>query len=318
MSEYDIVIVGGGMAGMSAALFSARLGRSTFVLTGSTFGGQMMSIEGIEDFPGFPDGVAGYDLCPNLQGQATDAGAKLAMDEAVRLETGGDEWIVATSRDELRARAVIFAAGSSFARLGVPGEDALTGSGLSHCASCDGPLFRDALVGVVGGGDSALQEALALTRYGCRVIVFHRESEPIAQEAYRARVAAHEQIELRPHTEVAEVLGDGRLSGVRVRQLAGGGTTDVELGGLFPCVGLAPRTELLTDLLDLDDDGRVATDASMRTALPGLLAAGDLRTDSARQAITAAGDGATAAFTADAWLTTGVWGAAVAAAADRA
>jgi thioredoxin reductase (NADPH) len=316
MSEHDVVIVGGGMAGMSAALFSARLGRSTFVLTGSTLGGQMMSIEGIEDFPGFPDGVAGYELCPGLQGQATGAGARLAMDEAVRLEAAGDDWIVGTGRDEYRARAVIFAAGSSFAALGVPGEEALTGRGVSHCASCDGPLFRDAVVGVVGGGDSALQEALALTAYGCRVIVFHREAEPTAQHAYRARAAAHENIELRPQTEVEEVLGEGRVGGVRIRELAEGGTSEVELGGLFPCVGLSPRTELLAELLDLDDEGRVVTDTSMRTVRPGLLAAGDLRADSARQAITAAGDGATAAFTADAYLTTGVWGAAVPAATD--
>lgn len=314
MSEHDVVIVGGGMAGISAALFSARLGRSTYVLMGSTFGGQMMSIEGIEDYPGFPDGVTGYELCPNLQGQATDAGAELGMDDAVGLEPVDDGWTVTTSGEEHRARAVIFATGSSFAHLGVPGEEALTGHGISHCASCDGPLFRDAVVGVIGGGDSALQEALALTNYGCRVLVFHRDAEPTAQHTYRSRAAEHERIELRPQTEVVEVLGEGRVSGVRVRDLTGGGTEDVELGGLFPCVGLEPRTALLADLLDLETGGFVRTDTSMRTIRSGLLAAGDIRADSARQAITAAGDGATAAFAADAYLRTGAWGAAVPAA----
>jgi thioredoxin reductase (NADPH) len=309
MGEHEVVIVGGGMAGMTAGLYAARLGRTTLVLTGSTFGGQMMSIEGIEDFPGFPGGLAGYELCPNLQEQASDAGAEVAMADAVRLERAGDGWVVATDRDEHAAGAVIFAAGSSYAALGVPGEDALLGSGISHCASCDGPLFRDATVGVVGGGDSALQEALALTGYGCEVVVLHRDAEPTAQRTYRARAEAHEHIELRPRTEVEEVLGDGKVSGVRVRDLDAGTSSELELRALFPCVGLVPRTGLLADLLDLDADGRVVTDTSMRTALPGLLAAGDLRADSARQAVTAAGDGATAAFAADAFLATGAWGA---------
>lgn len=307
MSEHDVVVAGGGVAGLSAAIFAARLGRSTVVLTGPTLGGQMMSIEGIEDFPGFPDPVSGYELCPALQSQAAMAGAEFVMDEVVRLEPEGDGWVLGTSAGDHRARAVVVATGSGFRALGVPGEERLLGRGVSHCASCDGPLFRDAVVGVVGGGDSAFQEALSLAGYGCRVIVFDRASAPQAQETYRARVAAAEQIELRAATVVEEVLGDGRVEGVRVRELGDGRVAEVALGGLFPCVGLEPRTAFLAELLELDPGGTVPTDASMRTARAGLLAAGDIRSESARQAITAAGDGATAAFAADRYLADGAW-----------
>jgi thioredoxin reductase (NADPH) len=308
MSEHDVVITGGGLAGLTAGIFAARLGRSTVVLTGPTLGGQLMSIEGIEDFPGFPDGVTGYELCPGLQSQAMDAGSEIVMDEAAGLAPSNGGWVVRTAAGEHHARAVIVATGSAFRPLGVPGEDKLLGKGVSHCASCDGPLFRDAAVGVVGGGDSALQEALALTAFGCRVTVFDRDKAPRAQETYRARVAASDQIELRSGTQIEEILGETRVEGVRVRDVDGDTVSEVELGGLFPCVGLVPNTAFLADLLDLDETGSVPTDASMRTTRAGLLAAGDIRTDSARQAITSAGDGATAAFAAHRYLDDGAWG----------
>jgi thioredoxin reductase (NADPH) len=308
VSEHDVIVAGGGMAGLSAGTFAARLGLSTLIVTGPTLGGQMMTIEGIEDFPGFADGITGYDLCPSLQIQATEAGAAFSMEEVAALEPDGDGWSVALDSGAThRARAVILATGSGFRPLGVPGEDRLMGRGISHCASCDGPLFRDQLVGVVGGGDSAFQEALALAQLGSRVVVLHRDAEPHAQAVYRVRVAASEQIEVRPGTVVEEILGESRVEGVRVRPAAGGDPEDLELGGLFPCVGLVPRTGLVADLLDLDDEGRVPTDPLMRTARPGLLAAGDIRADSVRQAITAAGDGATAAFAAHGWLAGGAW-----------
>jgi thioredoxin reductase (NADPH) len=307
MSEHDVVITGGGLAGLTAGVFSARLGLSTVVLTGMSLGGQLMSVEGIEDFPGFPDGVTGYELCPGLQDQAANAGADFAMEELVELAPDDGGWTVTTAGGEHRARAVIVATGSAFRPLDVSGEERLIGKGVSHCASCDGPLFRDAAVGVVGGGDTALQEALALTTYGCRVIVFDKADAPRAQQTYRARVEESEQIELRPGTVVEEVLGDTRVEGVRVRELASDAVSEVQLAGLFPCVGLVPNTSFLADLLALDDGGSVPTDASMRTARPGLLAAGDIRTDSARQAITSAGDGATAAFTAHRYLADGSW-----------
>jgi thioredoxin reductase (NADPH) len=307
MSEREVVIAGGGLAGLTAGIFSARLGRSTVVLTGPTLGGQLMSVEGIEDFPGFPDGVAGYELCPGLQSQAMDAGSEIVMEEASALAPSNGGWTVSTAGGEHRARAVIVATGSAFAPLGATGEDRLLGKGVSHCASCDGPLFRDAVVGVVGGGDSALQEALALTTYGCRVIVFDKAQALHAQETYRSRARASEQIELRSGTVVEEILGETRVEGVRIRELDGGTLSEVELGGLFPCVGLAPNTAVLADVLELDPGGSVPTDASMRTTRPGLLAAGDIRTDSARQAITSAGDGATAAFTAHRYLDDGAW-----------
>jgi thioredoxin reductase (NADPH) len=307
MKRHDVVVIGGGMAGVTAATFAARLGHSTLVYIGPTMGGQMMSIEGVEDFPGFADGVSGYDLCPSLQDQAIAAGAEMAMDEVSGLAADGDEWVVASGSEEVRAGAVILATGSGFRHLGVPGEDRLLGRGISHCASCDGPLFRDAVVGVVGSGDSAFQEALALTAFASRVIVFVREEAPHAQATYRRRVEEHDQIELRTGVVVEEVLGAERVEGVCVRPAAGGDSENVELGAVFPCVGLKPTTELAAGLLELDGLGRVATDALMRTAQPGLLAAGDIRADSVRQAITAAGDGATAAFAASRYLADRSW-----------
>jgi thioredoxin reductase (NADPH) len=311
MPDYDIVVVGGGLAALTAGLFSARAGRSTLVLEPAVPGGHLVNIQKIEDFPGFPDGVSGYELGPNTQLQAMNHGAEFAMAEVQALtrvacpdEGGGDlsgDWLVTTTDGEHRAGAVIVASGSHARALGVPGEERLLGRGVSHCASCDGPLFRGQTVGVVGGGDSALQEALTLAEHAGRVLIFHRGETFVAQKTYRQRVEDERKIEVCHHTEVLEILGDSEVTGVRVHDLAAAERT-VDLGGLFVYVGLIPNSGFLVGLLPLDDEGRILTDLWMRTELPGLFAAGDIRRDSASQAITAAGDGATAAIAADRYL----------------
>ena len=303
----EIVVIGGGMAGSTAALFAARLGLAPLVLNSGLPGGQLLNVGKIEDFPGFPAGVVGFELCPSVQEQALDAGATFQMWEAKALEYSGDRWVIQTTGGDLNAGAVIVATGSRPKALGIPGEERFTGMGVSHCASCDGPLFRDRTVGVVGGGDSALLEALELTLHVPKVILFHRGSAFTGQESYQKRVLASPQIEVRFNTVLEEVVGNGSVSGAVVRDLAGGETSDIALGGLFVYVGGAPHTEFLGDLVPVDHHGRIHTDAWMRTELAGLLAAGDVRADSAAQAVTVAGDGATAAIAAHRYLTNGSW-----------
>jgi len=298
MANYDIIVVGSGLAGLTAGLFAARHGLSTLVLESNIPGGHLISIEKIEDFPGFPDGIAGYDLCPTVQRQAADRGAEFQRAEVLSLEAQDRMWSVSTDEERHRAKVVIVATGSSLKDLGVPGEAKLIGRGVSHCASCDGPLYNGQTVGVVGGGDSALQEALTLANYAEQVIVFQHAADFSAQQWYRQRVLSDTKISARHQTVVEEILGDDMVTGVRVRDLASGEISQVELTGLFVYVGMKPNTEFLKNLLHLSDTGHVPADVWMRTELPGLFAAGDIRQDSAAQAITSSGDGATAAIAA--------------------
>ena len=298
MTEHDVIIIGSGLAGLTAGLFSARQGLSTLVFESNIPGGHLISIEKIEDFPGFPDGVSGYEICPNLQRQASDHGAEFQRAEVLRLDAADKLWSIATEEESYRAKAVIVATGSTLKHLGIPGEEKLMGRGVSHCASCDGPLYNDQTVGVVGGGDSALQEALTLTNYAANVLLLHWDEAFSAQQTYRQRVIENAKITPRYRTVIEEVLGDEVVTGVRVRNLKTDEISQVELAGLFVYVGLQPNTELLRDVVKLSDSGHVLTDSWMKTTREGLYAVGDIRNDSARQAITSAGDGATAAIAA--------------------
>jgi thioredoxin reductase (NADPH) len=298
MTEYDVIIIGSGLAGLTAGLFSARQGLSTLVFESNIPGGHLISIEKIEDFPGFPDGVSGYEICPNLQRQASDHGAEFQRAEVLRLDAADKLWSIASEEESYRAKAVIVATGSTLKHLGIPGEEKLMGRGVSHCASCDGPLYHDQTVGVVGGGDSALQEALTLTNYAANVLLLHRDEAFSAQQTYRQRVVENAKIMPRYRTVIEEVLGDEVVTGVRVRNLKTDEISQVELAGLFVYVGLQPNTGLLRDVVKLSDSGHVPTDSWMKTTRDGLYAVGDIRHDSARQAITSAGDGATAAIAA--------------------
>jgi thioredoxin reductase (NADPH) len=268
------------------------------VLESNIPGGHLISIEKIEDFPGFPDGVAGYALCPTVQRQAADHGAEFERAEVQSLAAQDRHWSVVTADGQHLAKAVIVATGSSLKELGVPGEAKLMGRGVSHCASCDGPLYNGQTVGVVGGGDSALQEALTLVNYAERVLIFHDGENFSAQQSYRQRVLSNTKIKPRYRIIIEEVLGDEVVSAVRARDLASGEISQVELAGLFVYVGLQPNTALLRDFVNLSENGHVPTDNWMKTVRDGLYAVGDIRHDSAAQAITSAGDGATGAIAA--------------------
>ena len=240
MADYDVIVIGSGLAGLTAGLFAARYGLSTLVMESNIPGGHLISIEKIEDFPGFPDGVAGYELCPTVQRQAADQGAEFQRAEVQSLEARNRLWSVDTDEERHRAKAVIVATGSTLKDLGVPGEAKLMGRGVSHCASCDGPLYNGQVVGVVGGGDSALQEALTLANFAEQVLLFHNSEKFSAQNSYRQRVLDNSKIIPRYQTAIEEILGDDIVTSVRVRDLASREISQVDLAGLFVYVGLHP------------------------------------------------------------------------------
>lgn len=295
MREYDLVVVGAGLAGLTAAMFGGRYGLSVAVVDQMGAGGQIINAEHIENFPGFPQGIAGYDLGPLVQEQAEAAGAEFLFDSVRELQTGADAHRLRCDEEELRARAVIIAAGSSMRSLGIPGEEELMGKGVSHCASCDGPFFAGGRVCVVGGGDAAMDEALVLAQHAANVTVFHRGSALRAQEAIVRKAASTPNIEVVYNTVVEEILGEEAVSGVRVRDLKAGSTREEAVAGVFVYVGLEPNTAFLREVVELDATGHVVTDIMMRTSVPGIFAAGDIRHQSVALLAAAAGDGATAA-----------------------
>jgi thioredoxin reductase (NADPH) len=300
--DHEIAVLGGGPAGLTAALFAARQGRSTVLLDPLGMGGAILNTERIEDWPGFPEGIPGFDFGPRLQEQAVAAGAEVEPAEVTCIERRGGDWAVATDGRELVAGALIVATGTKPRLLGVPGEAELIGKGISHCASCDGPLFRGSQVAMVGGGDSALLETLELGGHDVGVVLINEAEAFTGQETYARRVAESGHVEIRHRTVVEEILGDGSVDGIQVRDLGSGESSTVAVAAVFVHIGRVPNTELLAGVVALDDHGRIATDAWMRTELPGLFAAGDVRADSAGQAVTAAGEGATAAIAAHRYL----------------
>ena len=305
--DFDIVVAGGGIAGLTAGLTAARLGRSTLILMGDLLGGHLLSIEKIEGYPGFPDGVAGYELCPGLQMDAAAAGASIEMENVQKLSHADDLWSVTTAERTIGAAAVIVATGSSLRTLGVPGETEFVGKGVSHCASCDAPLLRDQAVAVVGGGDSALQEALTLADTVGAVTVLQRGPTLTGQESFRSRVEAHENIQVRFDCTVAEICGDQAVTGIKIQTGDGTDDKEVPVGGVFIYVGQQPNSAYLEDVLSLEESGHIKTDAAMRTELPGLLAAGSVRKGAPGRAVASAGDGTAAAIAADHYLTDGIW-----------
>ena len=303
--SYDIVIAGAGIAGLTAALTAARLGRKTLVLSGDVLGGQLLSIEKIDGYPGFPDGVPGYDLCPIAQEQAMTAGAEFEAAEITGLEATGDGWKVTTPNGDITASAVIVATGANLKHLGVPGEERLEGKGVSHCATCDGPLLKNKVAAIVGGGDSALQEALTLAEFASKTIILNNTDALAGQPAYRDRVEGHSKIEIHNNTVVEEILGDAAVSGLRVT--AAGAASNIETSGVFVYIGLAPTSGFLNGKVALDAKGAVPTDGQMRTELKGVFAAGTVRAGAHGRAAASAGDGATAAIAADLYLKDGQW-----------
>jgi thioredoxin reductase (NADPH) len=300
MKDVDVAIVGAGVAGLTAAIVAAAHGCKVLVLDQMGVGGQISNVEHILNWPGYPEGVGGHELGPLLHQQAEAAGAEVMLDTVEAIEPVEQQFVVRGAAEVLRARAVIIAAGSTLRPLGIPGEEKFRGRGVSHCASCDGALFAGREVCVIGGGDSALDEALVLAQHVARVTLFHRGARLDAQQASRQRIAACAKIEVVLDTVVEEILGTDAVTGVRLR--ADGTMRVHETAGVFVYAGLAPNTMFLRGLLALDANGHIETDASMCTSVPGIFAAGDIRKSSVALLASAAGDGTTAAVSAFRYL----------------
>jgi thioredoxin reductase (NADPH) len=260
--------------------------------------GQVINAESIENFPGFPDGISGAEIGPLMQQQAMKYGLDIRLGEVEELTQNGSYWQASAWGEDYFGSAVIVAGGSTLRKLGVPGEEELYGAGVSYCATCDGGFFMNQTVGVVGGGDSALDEALVLTEYASKVIVFHRSDTFSGEKVLQERVMSNPKIEVRWNTAICEVLGDGQVEGVGIEDEVSGETSRVDLSGVFIYIGLDPNTEYLQDVLPLDNAGHIPTDIWMSTPARGIFAAGDIRQNSAAQLVSAAGDGATAGIAA--------------------
>ncbi|MEX2228428.1 MAG: FAD-dependent oxidoreductase [Dehalococcoidia bacterium] len=303
IEEIDIAIVGGGPTGLTAALYAARARRRTVLWEGGVLGGQIATTSLVENYPGFPQGVDGFELAQAMHTQAGRFGAETRYERVVALEARDDRWLLTTeSGARTLARAVVVSAGAEPNKLGVPGEAELTGRGVSYCATCDAAFFVDEVVAVVGGGDAALDEALFTTRFASKVYVIHRRDRLRASRLLQERAQASEQIEFVWNTVVDEVRGEGRVQSLSLRDVVTGERSELAVAGVFVFIGQTPNASLLRGLVDLDAGGHATVNHWMESARPGLFIGGDVRADSSKQLVSAAGDGATAAIRADHYI----------------
>ncbi|MBT2438924.1 thioredoxin-disulfide reductase [Streptomyces sp. ISL-36] len=301
----NVIIIGSGPAGYTAALYTARASLKPLVFEGAvTAGGALMNTTDVENFPGFRDGIMGPDLMDNMRAQAERFGAELVPDDVVAVDLTGDiKTVTDTAGTVHRAKAVIVTTGSQHRKLGLPNEDALSGRGVSWCATCDGFFFKDQDIAVVGGGDTAMEEATFLSRFAKSVTIVHRRDTLRASKAMQERAFADPKIKFAWDSEVAEIHGDQKLSGLTLRNTKTGETSELPVTGLFIAVGHDPRTELFKGQLELDEEGYLKVDApSTRTNLSGVFGAGDVVDHTYRQAITAAGTGCSSALDAERFL----------------
>jgi len=299
----NAIVIGSGPSGYTAAIYLARANLAPLVFEGAvTAGGALMNTTDVENFPGFPDGVMGPELMDNLRKQAERFGAELVTDDVTEMDLSADPKVVRVHGDTYLAKTVVLAMGSAYRELGVPGEKELSGHGVSWCATCDGFFFRDQDIAVVGGGDSALEEATFLTRFARKVYLVHRRDTLRASKIMQQRAFDNPKIEFVWDTEVVEAVGEGKLSGVRTRSTTTGEEGSLAVTGLFIAVGHDPRSELVRGQVELDDEGYVLTRGGTNTNLSGVFAAGDLVDHTYRQAITAAGTGCMAALDAERFL----------------
>jgi len=299
--EYDIVIIGGGPAGLAAGLYAARGRRRTVLLEKGVVGGQISLTELVENYPGVPT-VNGFDLAQTMLKQAESQGMETEYVEVRALEPEGRRWRVRTNTDEFLAKAVIVTSGAEYNRLGVTGEERLTGKGVSYCATCDAAFFKGHDVAVVGGGDAAMDEGLFTTRYAEKVTVVHRRDELRASRVLQERAFANPKMSFTWNTVVEEILGENEVTGARLRNVASGETSEMPVSAVFIFIGQHPNTGFLEGLVPMDAGKHVIVDAWMKTERQGLFAAGDARQDSARQVASSVGDGVTAAIAADHYI----------------
>lgn len=296
MKEVELLILGSGPAGLTAALYAARDGVDTLVLTGDLPGGALTLTTTVENFPGFPEGINGYDLMMQMMQQAQRFGAGIIRESAVRVDLKRHPFSVSTGDNEYLCKALIIATGASPKMLGLPSEEKFIGRGVSTCATCDGFLYRDKVVCVIGGGNTAVEEALHLTTHARKVFLIHRRDQLRATKALQEKAFANEKIEFVWNSIVTEILGDERVRGVKVKDVISGLERELDVDGVFVAIGRQPNTSLFVGQLQLDDEGYIIVDEFQRTNIPMVFAVGDVADKVFRQAVTAAASGCKAAM----------------------
>jgi thioredoxin reductase (NADPH) len=300
--EYDVIIIGGGPAGLSAGIYTSRARLNSLLIERGVVGGRITDAELVENYPGFAQGISGVELGQLMQQQAAKYGLNIAIAEVTGIEIKTKKKVVKTTKGDFNAKAVIIASGSERGKLDIPGERELTGKGVSYCATCDAPFYKQKPVAVVGGGNAAISEALHLTKFASKVIVIHRRDQLRATRIMGEKARAEPKIEFLWNTVVTKIDGKDMVKRLKLRQVKTGEEFTLDVAGLFVAVGLKPSTDFLKGVLPLDRASYIITNDRMETKMPGIFAAGDIRQHSPRQAITAAGDGATAAIFAEKFL----------------
>ncbi|MBW6516395.1 MAG: thioredoxin-disulfide reductase [Candidatus Cloacimonetes bacterium] len=300
--KYDVAIIGGGPAGLGAAIYSARGGLKTLVIEKGLIGGQILLTADVDNYPGFEETISGYELIEKMQKQALKFNAEFREEEVSAISLEGLCKIVETDKNTYRAKAIIYCAGAHPRKLAVPGEERFTGRGVSYCATCDGALFRDKTVAVIGGGDSAVEEAEFLTRFADKVYLIHRRDQLRAVHAVQERAFKNKKIEFIWDTVVHEIVGEVKVEKLILFNKKKNMIFDLKIDGVFVYVGIIPNNSLIESRIELDSQGFVLTDDNRQTNIPGIFAAGDIIHKVLRQVVTAVSDGATAAFSAEKWI----------------
>jgi thioredoxin reductase (NADPH) len=300
--EYDVVIIGGGPAGLSAGIYTARARLNSLLIEKGAVGGLIVNAELVENYPGFSEGISGYELTESMNKQAIKFGLETLLAEVTGLELKVEHKVIKTTEGNFIAKAVIIASGSDRIQLGVPGEKEFTGKGVSYCAACDAYFFRERPVAVVGGGNAAINEALQLTKFASKVIVIHRRHQLRASRILQEKALAEPKIEFLWNTTVEEIKGEDVVKRLNLHNVTTGEKSTLDIQGIFVAIGSKPNTDYLKGVLPLDAAGYIITNEKMETGIPGIFAAGDIRSSSIRQVIAATGDGATAAIYAERFI----------------
>ena len=299
--KFDSIVIGGGPAGLTAGLYTSRAGLKSLLLEKSMFGGQIVNAQSVENYPGFPDGISGYDLATLMHQQSTKYGLEIINEEVVSVQTG-KPFILKTTDNTYETDTIIIAAGSYYSRLGIGGEEKYIGKGVSYCATCDGFMFRDKEVAVIGGGDTAISDALELTQHSSIVYLIHRRDQLRASQVLQNRAFAEPKLKFIWDTVVDNITGDQFVKSLQLRNVKTGEKSTLPLSGIFVAIGVNPNTAIFTDILELAPSRQIVINSGMATSVPGIFAAGDIRKDSPRQVSAAVGDGATAALSAFKYL----------------
>lgn len=297
MTKYEVIIIGGGPAGLTSGLYASRAGLKSLLIERGIFGGQIVNARQVDNYPGFPEGVSGFELASLMHEQAIRYGLETVNSEVTAIKQES-VYTVVTTGDSYETGTVIITTGSENRKLGVPGESELLGQGVSYCATCDGFLFRELDVAVVGGGDTAITDAMELMEHATRVYLIHRRNQLRANQILQQKALSRSKLHPIWDSVVEEVIGDNRVSGLRLRNVKTGETSRLDVSGVFVAIGVVPNSKVFADVVDLDEGGFIKADQLMATSRPGIFVAGDIRTNSPRQVSGAVGDGARAALSA--------------------